>query len=147
MSKLGLVRYPDLINMLDMEVIEQGYTSDLHFDTDGVRLWLHRTGLADGEPYENAISVEVLVAGAEETSHSSEWLSIGTYDGDNPPKRLKGFSFDDLFTLHNKPSVQSLKITLNDVYVSYEAIVFIDGTIALKPNLVADQLGFLNWYE
>ena len=144
MNKLEVDLYPNLEQLLEMKVIEQGYTSDLHFDTDDVRLWVHRTGLADGEPYENAVSVEVCLEG---DNQESTWVSIGTYDGDNPPEHLKGFSFGDMFTLQNKPSVQNISVTLNNIPVSYQATVFIDGSVTLTTDLVADQLGFINWHE
>lgn len=51
----------------------QGQAADLKFDDGTYRYWLHRTGIADGEPWENTISVEKLEKG--------RWIDIDSYDG------------------------------------------------------------------
>lgn len=51
----------------DYAVINRGWNANLHFDDGDLRFWLHRTGVADGEPYENTISIEQLVDGRWET--------------------------------------------------------------------------------
>lgn len=54
--------------------LAQGQAADLKVDDgDGVRVWLHRTGLADGEPYEHTITVETLTDG--------RWTDHASYDG------------------------------------------------------------------
>lgn len=50
----------------------QGQAADLKFDDGTYRYWLHRTGIEDGEPYENTISVEKL---------ENCWIEIDSYDG------------------------------------------------------------------
>lgn len=35
-----------------------GQADDLKIEGDGVRVWLSRCGVADGEPYENKVTVE-----------------------------------------------------------------------------------------
>jgi len=43
-----------------MEVLEEGYTANLVEDATfaGVRVWWERTGVADGEPWEETVTVE-----------------------------------------------------------------------------------------
>lgn len=68
----------------DYPVISRSWNANLHFDSyeggpfghdddGGVRFWLHRTGIADGEAFENTISIEVLRDG--------RWEPEDTYDG------------------------------------------------------------------
>jgi hypothetical protein len=38
--------------------INQGHTADLKFDTPRRRVWLERTTVADGEPYDHAVTIE-----------------------------------------------------------------------------------------
>lgn len=65
-------------DLSEMPTITQGWTCDLKIDDPdlGVRVWLARTGLADGEPFENKVTVEILRDG--------RWIEGAIYDGDNP---------------------------------------------------------------
>lgn len=56
-----------------LPTLAQGQAADLKFDDGTFRYWLHRTGIEDGEPYENTISVEKLENG--------RWIDIDSYDG------------------------------------------------------------------
>lgn len=51
----------------------QSQALDLKFDDGTYRYWLARTGIADGEPYENTVYVEKLERG--------QWIDIDSYDG------------------------------------------------------------------
>ena len=57
----------------DEPTLSQGQTDDLKLETqiDGtyVRVWLARTGVEDGEPYDNRISVETLQDGSWRVVH------------------------------------------------------------------------------
>lgn len=46
-----------------MPTISSAQTDDLKVDTGTLRVWLARTGVADGEKWNNRISVEVLKDG------------------------------------------------------------------------------------
>lgn len=54
-------------------VLSSGQADNLHHVGDGERLWLSRTGVSDGEPFENTITIEREVDG--------RWVSIAKYDG------------------------------------------------------------------
>ena len=51
-----------------------GQADDLKVDTGDVRFWLSRTGLADGEPFENTVTIELL--------EDDGWTTYLRYDGD-----------------------------------------------------------------
>lgn len=51
-----------------------GQADDLKYDDGKWRLWLSRTGLADGEPFEHTITVE--------RRYENTWLSLHEADGD-----------------------------------------------------------------
>ena len=51
-----------------------GQSADLKIDTPDVRVWLGRTGVVDGEPFDNPVSVEVNAGG--------EWHPYITIAGD-----------------------------------------------------------------
>ena len=126
-------------------MIRTGYDSDLRFDSNGVRLWAHRTGLADGEFYENPITVELLTQNSQE----SLWITVATYDGDNPPSAIgDGISFGKLYFNHkNLSTLDSLTVLLDDVPLQYDITVSNDGTIALQTDLIIDEAGFLHTEE
>lgn len=86
------VRYPSYDSLIKLPVRQQSQTSDLHFDYDGIRIWVSRTGIADGEPFEKTISVECSFY------EPPRWVLIGEYDGDHPPKKIIGFKFSQLFS-------------------------------------------------
>ena len=134
--------YPSLTTLLENEVITVGQDADLRFDGNGVRLWVHRTGLDDGEPFENSITVEVLA----QVNQESYWTTVATYDGDNPPSTIGNkISFGALYFNHtNFLTLDSLTVLLDDVPLYYDIIVSDDGTIALKTDLIIDEAGFLH---
>jgi hypothetical protein len=55
------------------EVLHSGQADDCHFDDGERRIWLSRTGIADGEPFENTVTVEV--------NRGGSWVSVAKYDG------------------------------------------------------------------
>lgn len=59
----------------ELPVISQGQADDCHVDSGSVRVWLSRTGVADGEPFDNTVTVERLQDGA--------WVEVAKYDGDS----------------------------------------------------------------
>ena len=59
-----------------LPVLIQGQADDCHIDTGTLRVWLSRTGVADGEPYENTVTHEELFHG--------RWIEAEVYDGDDP---------------------------------------------------------------
>lgn len=58
-----------------LPVLSQGQADDCHIDTGEVRVWLSRTGVEDGEPFDNTVTVERLQDGA--------WVEVAKYDGDS----------------------------------------------------------------
>ena len=134
--------YPSLTTLLENEVITTGQDADLRFDGNGVRLWVHRTGLDDGEPFENSITVEVLT----DVNQECYWRTVEIYDGDDPPSTIGNeISFGKLyFDNADLPTLDSLTVLLDDVPLYYDIIVSDDGTIALKTDLIIDEAGFLH---
>lgn len=57
----------------NLPTLATGQADDLKVDTGDTRVWLCRCGVADGMPYENAISVESLVDG--------QWVDVEMYRG------------------------------------------------------------------
>lgn len=51
-----------------------GQADDLKYESDGIRIWLSRCGIGDGEPYEEAASLEYLVNGC--------WQDGGRWDAE-----------------------------------------------------------------
>lgn len=56
-----------------LPVLASGQTADLHVDSGRLRVWLARTGLADGEPFEQTVYVEVM-------REDYTWAEVGHYD-------------------------------------------------------------------
>lgn len=56
-----------------MPTLATGQTDDLKIDTGTERVWLARTGIADGEPYNNRVTIEALVNG--------RWVHQRSYRG------------------------------------------------------------------
>lgn len=56
-----------------MPTLFSGFTDDLKVETDTTRVWLSRTTVEDGEPYNNQITVEELRDG--------NWVTIEEYQG------------------------------------------------------------------
>ena len=71
-----------------LDTISQGWNADLKIDTQDFRVWLARTGLEDGEPFEHTVYVEA--NGAFDERSMSGWRELGHYDGDDPPRGLPG---------------------------------------------------------
>lgn len=70
-----------------LPVLSQGQADDCHYEGEddhgplaGVRfrIWLSRTGRADGEPFNNTVTVE------EFSPVSGQWATRLLYDGDRP---------------------------------------------------------------
>jgi hypothetical protein len=56
------------------ETISSGQADDLKHETpDGLRFWLSRTGVADGEPFENTVTIE--------QEQGGRWVTVCKYDG------------------------------------------------------------------
>lgn len=53
--------------------LSTGQCDDLKIDTGKTRVWLSRCGVADGEPYEDKVSVEKLRGG--------RWVVVEEYPG------------------------------------------------------------------
>lgn len=85
------MRFPSTRELEEHPVIAQGQADDLHIENvngesptfEGVRIWLSRTGVADGEPYENTVTIEVKDYG------SNNWQELYVYDGDDPPDEFE----------------------------------------------------------
>lgn len=60
-----------------MPVITRSQADDLHYEDSHTRVWLSRTGVADGEPFDNTVTVEHRTAGRR-------WFTVGVYNGDDP---------------------------------------------------------------
>jgi len=81
--------FPSTRELEELPVIAQGQADDLHVENfdgptfKGVRVWLSRTGVADGEPYENTVTIEVQDYG------SNQWQQLYVYDGDDPPAEFE----------------------------------------------------------
>ncbi len=57
--------------------LSEGQADTLHLEQDGYRLWLSRTGVEDGEPYENTVTIE--------QNRSGSWVTVCKYDGGEIP--------------------------------------------------------------
>lgn len=60
-------------DLRDLPTLAVGQADDLKLAGDGYQVWLSRCTVADGEPYDNKITVEQLVNG--------RWVTIDTYPG------------------------------------------------------------------
>jgi hypothetical protein len=64
----------DAQRLSEEPALSEGQADTLHLEeADRYRLWLSRTGVADGEPYENTITVEEKQGGS--------WVRVVKYDG------------------------------------------------------------------
>ena len=73
----GLIEFPRADLLEDMPTLSEGYTCDLKVDRNGLRIWLHRTSIEDGEPYRDTVTVECRDA-------EGCWHDVLTYDGADP---------------------------------------------------------------
>jgi hypothetical protein len=56
----------------------QGQADDLKLETPGLRLWLSRCGILDGEPFEETVSVEALRL---DIDADADWQELCRIDG------------------------------------------------------------------
>lgn len=70
--------WADLLDRLP--TLSQAQTADLKIDDEeqGVRVWLARTGVEDGEPFPRTVYVEMRELGG------GRWHDVGYFDGDEP---------------------------------------------------------------
>jgi len=74
----------DIIQVWDAEtlasepVLSAGQADNLHFEGDGIRLSLSRTGIEDGEPFDNTITIE--------REDGGRWITVAKYDGGDVPE-------------------------------------------------------------
>lgn len=73
---------PSAEGIASIPVISTGPVANLHYDDGQHRIWLSRCGLADGEPFERTVYVEIY------DENGGRWCDLGHYDGENPPVRL-----------------------------------------------------------
>lgn len=60
----GVYENATLDELKSLPVLTQGWESDLLIQTDNERVWLARTTVEDGEPWDNHVAVERLIAGS-----------------------------------------------------------------------------------
>lgn len=78
----SICKFPNWRELEDAETISEGYTCDLKVDDEGVRIWLARTSIEDGEPYRHTVYVEI-------REEDGRWRDFASYDGANPPDTLR----------------------------------------------------------
>ena len=66
----------------DLPVLCQGQADDMIAEDldDGYRLWISRTGVADGEPYENTLTIET-------RDGNGRWSTLAHLDAADPTDR------------------------------------------------------------
>jgi hypothetical protein len=74
--------WPSASELDGIDTIMSGWNADLKIDNGVTRVWVARTGLDDGEPYESTVYVE--------TNRDGVWTDFGHYDGADPPITLNG---------------------------------------------------------
>jgi len=90
--------FPTTETLLEQPCIHRSHTCNLHREAhftpafSGVRVWVSRGGLGDGEPFDETVYVEV----REWIPGRPDWYELGHYDGTNPPESLAGYSPLDL---------------------------------------------------
>ncbi len=60
-----------------LPVLEQGYTANLYISTPTHRVWLERTGVEDGEPFAETVTVE-------HRTESGRWETLERYNAEDP---------------------------------------------------------------
>ena len=70
--KVEEVKKYSLKELKAMDTISSSQADDLKFDDGKNRVWLARTGKADGEPYDNKVTVEQLKGG--------KWVEVDQYE-------------------------------------------------------------------
>lgn len=66
------MKHYTLKELEEMPTISTGQTDDLKVDTGKVRVWLSRCTIADGEPYNNKVTIEVWF--------NNKWRITDTYE-------------------------------------------------------------------
>ena len=64
---------PSAALLSEMETISTAQADDLKLDTGNFRYWLSRCTVADGEPYDNKVTIEELIDG--------RWIKHSHYQG------------------------------------------------------------------
>lgn len=89
MTNYDLHSRPTADELRTLPVLGVGQADNLHYDSgEGLRIWLSRTGVADGEPYDSTVTIETY------DSETGSWAEAVVYDGDNPPHNLIRGYFD-----------------------------------------------------
>lgn len=60
-------------DLQDLPTLCVGQSCNLKMDDGETRVWLSRCGVADGAPYDNAVTIEQLVDG--------RWIVLEVYEG------------------------------------------------------------------
>jgi hypothetical protein len=60
-----------------LPVLHQGQADDCHIDEDGVRYWLSRCTVEDGEPCDDKVTIEVY----RKDVRNGSWVEECVYDG------------------------------------------------------------------
>lgn len=117
-------------------VLSQGQADDLHHEVDGLRVWLSRTGIADGEPFENTVTVEEKVDGS--------WVTVAKYDGGEveeeeaeEARRVKG-SVDPLETDGEAAAGKAPGFSLHIEMGNAAMLTF--GDVAAEVRTVLEQI-------
>jgi hypothetical protein len=58
------MKHYTLKELEDMPTLHSGQYDNLKIDAENTRVWLSRLGVADGMPYDNAVTVETLLNGS-----------------------------------------------------------------------------------
>lgn len=67
---------PTADDLEELPVLTQGQADDLHSDTGTVRFWLSRCSTGDGEPWDQTVTIEVLLS-------NGTWVDFIRYDGND----------------------------------------------------------------
>lgn len=65
--------------------LSESHTCDMKYDDGEVRLFLSRCDTRDGEPFDNAVYLEI-------KDERGRWIDHGCYDGDSATRDLSGIS-------------------------------------------------------
>jgi hypothetical protein len=83
--------YPTTEILEELPVLIEGQADNCHIDTGDFRVWLSRTGIEDGEPYDNTVTIEEHV---KSPAWGWQWVEFEVYDGDDPPQVIPGLTPD-----------------------------------------------------
>lgn len=102
-----------------LPTLTQGQADDLKWESDTRRVWLSRCDVADGEPWDNKVTVEVLVAG--------DWIEVEWWEAKNPfvfrvtgvedntaSRRNYDVPYDETFTI-SAQTAESVGDALNEL--------------------------------